>query len=139
MNNTWRHYLKALQSMVADSEIYTRDPFTVMVITADPERMSSGKVSGPPWLLKAVGVSKRNRYARTKDDPDAVLGSRIATERAYKDLYNQTISVHKEAMDLYTNSSTLCKNMSEAAFSIGEVAKAFNNAVMADKTKAAEL
>ena len=74
--STWRESIPEMEKIIKSSEIYYRDPFTVVILTTTQS-------------TKAVGCVKRNRYAKTKDMHNPAFARRVATERAYKDLYKQ--------------------------------------------------
>ena len=103
MNKTWREYVPAIEHMVVDSQSYSRDPFAVVVLTADPNRISTNDITVYKKIIKikGVGCTKRNRYAKTKDEPDVSFDIRVATERALKDLYYQVVTGSKKDMDTF--------------------------------------
>ena len=82
--HNWRYYEPALRAGIVGSEVYHRDPFTVVVA-----KFNLGKLSGKPndSITTGVGVTKRNRYARSYDENNPKTGATIATSRALKDIF----------------------------------------------------
>lgn len=60
-------------------KIFYRDPFTTVLFDFKYRNK----------VFTAVGNTKRNRYAKTADEPDPDLAFKIAYERAIKDAVNQ--------------------------------------------------
>lgn len=99
MNNKWRSVLTAIKKTVDKTEIHCRDPYTVSVVTANIHNINTTLANK---VVTGVGISKRTRYAKKCDKPDAMMGKQIARDRAYKDVYEQFIEYRPE-MEAYVD------------------------------------
>jgi hypothetical protein len=63
-----------------------------------------------------VGVAKRNRYAKTVDKVNPERGIRIALDRAYRDIYDQTVNLYGRHMLIYSASTDPSIRPKEFAF-----------------------
>jgi len=127
--SAWRNCLPAIKAMIESSSEFRRDPWTVCILKANPHKLfSDPRNSGilnfhPPTpdsvvVIMGVGVAKRNRYAKTADMVNPERGIRIALDRAYRDIYDQSINLYGSYMLVYSASVDPTIKPKEFAFTL---------------------